>query len=156
MKIGDKVRFLNDVGGGKVAGFQGKNVVLVEDEDGFQIPTLIRDVVVVATDDYSTAKVHTSDSGVKFTPKAQQRETEREEEPADRVITYKKKAEERKDGDKLSAYLAFVPQNLQAVTSTMFDIYLINDSNYYLSYTLLRVNNQRSCRLIVFHDGIKK
>ena len=37
MKIGDKVRFLSEVGGGVVAGFQGKNIVLVEDEDGFQI-----------------------------------------------------------------------------------------------------------------------
>ena len=36
MKKGDKVRFLSEVGGGKVAGFQGKNIVLVEDEDGFE------------------------------------------------------------------------------------------------------------------------
>ena len=30
MKIGDKVRFLSEVGGGVVTGFQGKNIVLVE------------------------------------------------------------------------------------------------------------------------------
>ena len=35
MKIGDKVRFLSEVGGGVVTGFQGKNIVLVEDADGF-------------------------------------------------------------------------------------------------------------------------
>ena len=40
MKIGDKVRFLDSIGGGKVTGFQGSNIVLVEDEDGFEIPTL--------------------------------------------------------------------------------------------------------------------
>ena len=34
MKIGDKVRFLSETGGGVIAGFQGKNIVLVEDEDG--------------------------------------------------------------------------------------------------------------------------
>ena len=50
MKIGDKVRFLSEVGGGVVAGFQGKNIVLVEDEDGFQIPTSITDVVVIDND----------------------------------------------------------------------------------------------------------
>ena len=38
MKIGDKVRFLSEVGGGVVTGFQGKNIVLVEDADGFDIP----------------------------------------------------------------------------------------------------------------------
>ena len=53
MKIGDKVRFLSETGGGIVAGFQDKNIVLVEDEDGFQIPVRINDVVVVDTDDYN-------------------------------------------------------------------------------------------------------
>ena len=51
MKIGDKVRFLSDVGGGRVAGFQGKNIVLVEDEDGFQVPTPANELVVVGDDD---------------------------------------------------------------------------------------------------------
>ena len=40
MKIGDKVSFLFDKGGGKVAAIKG-NIVYVEDEDGFQIRTLI-------------------------------------------------------------------------------------------------------------------
>ena len=48
MKIGDKVSFLSEVGGGKVAGFQGKNIVLVEDEDGFQIPMPVRHRSTVA------------------------------------------------------------------------------------------------------------
>ena len=34
MKIGDKVRFLSEVGGGVVRGFQGKDIALVEGEDG--------------------------------------------------------------------------------------------------------------------------
>ena len=49
MKIGDKVRFLSEVGGGRVSGFQGKNIVLVEDEDGFEIPMQVKDVIVVPT-----------------------------------------------------------------------------------------------------------
>ena len=52
MKIGDKVRFLSEVGGGTVSGFQGKNIVLVEDEDGFEIPMLKQDVVVVGNEEY--------------------------------------------------------------------------------------------------------
>ena len=31
MKIGDKVRFLSEVGGGIVKGFRGKDIVLVEE-----------------------------------------------------------------------------------------------------------------------------
>ena len=47
MKKGDKVRFLSETGGGIVAGFQGKNIVLVQDADGFEIPMSINEVVVV-------------------------------------------------------------------------------------------------------------
>jgi hypothetical protein len=52
MKIGDKVRFLNEVGGGTVKGFKGKDTVWVEDADGFDIPMLIKDCVVIGTDNY--------------------------------------------------------------------------------------------------------
>ena len=57
MKIGDKVRFLSEIGGGRVAGFQGKNVVLVEDEDGFQVPMAINEVVVIGDENYDTSRV---------------------------------------------------------------------------------------------------
>lgn len=53
MKIGDKVRFLSEVGGGIVTGFQGKDKVLVEDADGFDIPMPIKECVVIDTDDYN-------------------------------------------------------------------------------------------------------
>lgn len=54
INIGDKVRFLNDVGGGKVSGFQKGGIVLVEDEDGFEIP--VRESEVVVVDSPSVAK----------------------------------------------------------------------------------------------------
>lgn len=47
MKIGDKVRFLNQTGGGIVVGFSKKGWVTVEDEDGFEIPVPERECVVV-------------------------------------------------------------------------------------------------------------
>lgn len=47
MKIGDKVRFLNDVGGGKVTAFRPGGIVLVEDEDGFDMPMPMNEVVVI-------------------------------------------------------------------------------------------------------------
>ena len=47
MKIGDKVRFLNQTGGGIVVGFKKKGWVTVEDEDGFEIPVPERECVVV-------------------------------------------------------------------------------------------------------------
>lgn len=141
MKIGDKVRFLSETGGGVVAGFQGKNIVLVEDEDGFQIPTPINEVVVVVTDDYNIAKVHTGDlkktQSAPNNPSIPKTPTNIEEEPADRPITFRKPAVERKGGDVLSAYVAFVPIDKKEVTKTRFETYFINDSNYYMSFTMM-------------------
>ena len=57
MKIGDKVRFLSEIGGGRVAGFQGKDIVLVEDEDGFQVPMQLSEVVVIGDENYDTQHV---------------------------------------------------------------------------------------------------
>lgn len=135
MKIGDKVRFLSEVGGGRVAGFQGKNIVLVEDEDGFQMPMLINEVVVVEDEDYDTSRVVAAKAASANAVKkaAEDQETE----PADKPITFKAKPEERKGGDKLSAYLAFVPMDIKELSQTLFESYIINDSNYYLRYVYM-------------------
>ena len=136
MKIGDQVRFLSEVGGGRVSGFQGKDIVFVEDEDGFDVPMRITDVVVIGEEDYDTRHVVEVKQKQKAQAAAPQVEEE-ELEPADRPITFRAKPEERKGGDKLSAYLAFVPMNVKELMQTRFESYLVNDSNYYLRYTLL-------------------
>ena len=48
MKIGDRVKFLNQTGGGIVVGFSKKGWVTVEDDqEGFEIPVPERECVVV-------------------------------------------------------------------------------------------------------------
>ncbi len=134
MKIGDKVRFLSETGGGRVSGFQGKNIVLVEDEDGFEIPMLLSQVVVAETDDYNIAKVHTD--AVPNMKKQQPRVDELEDDdPSDKPITFRRPVEERKGGDALAVYVAFVPMDVKEMTHTRFEAYLVNDSNYYIKYT---------------------
>lgn len=130
MKIGDKVRFLSDVGGGRVAGFQGKDIVLVEDGDGFQIPTAVNDVVVVDDDDYSARRiVENKKKAVVDIP-----DDDVDYDPSDRPVTFTSPVEERKGGDRLNAYLAFVPMDMKTITSTRFEAYFVNDSNYYMRY----------------------
>lgn len=53
IKIGDKVRFLNDVGGGIVKNVKPNGIALVEDEDGFEIPCLVSDLVAVETNEHN-------------------------------------------------------------------------------------------------------
>lgn len=144
MKIGDKVRFLSESGGGVIAGFQGKNIVLVEDEDGFQIPTPINDVIQVIDDDYSTGKVVGSTlpkpTSVKnaLTSSASDNEEEPiDYDPSTKEISFRAPAEERKGGNLLSCYLAFVPMDMKDMTHTRFESYFVNDSNYYVRFTYL-------------------
>lgn len=47
MRIGDKVRFLNQTGGGVVVGFGKKGWATVQDEDGFEIPVPEKECVVI-------------------------------------------------------------------------------------------------------------
>lgn len=140
MKIGDKVRFLSEVGGGIVTGFQGKDIVLVEDADGFDIPMPLKECVVIETDDYNMKRkpVAPAPKPKEAAPKvkgasAKMRADEEEEE--ERPITYR--PAERKGGDILNVMLAFVPQDIKAISATAFDTYLINDSNFTLYFTYL-------------------
>lgn len=159
MKIGDKVRFLSEVGGGRVSGFQGKDIVLVEDEDGFEIPTSVRDVVVVEQDDYAMGKMisakmeaqqkaeehaatelHQESRSIKSILNDHDEQTDMhvdEYDAADREITFRAPVQEREGGNKLSAYLAFVPVDIKEITHTRFETYIVNDSNYYIHYSYL-------------------
>lgn len=147
MKIGDKVRFLSETGGGTIAGFKGNNIVLVEDEDGFEIPTSIHDVVVVDTNDYNIAKVNTLDFDKGAENKtvrkreSQTRKQEEKEEEDNRPITFKPAPVERRGGELINLKLAFVPQNIQQLSTSEFDAYLINDSNYTIDYTYISTEN---------------
>ena len=136
MKIGDKVRFLSATGGGIVSGFQGKDIVLVQDEDGFDIPTPINEVVVIDTDDYNISKVHT-DAVPGYKKKPVVEKNDDEDDFDDRPITFVAPPMERKGGDKVSAYIVFVPVNEKEISTTTFEMYLINDCNFYLHYNIL-------------------
>lgn len=144
MKIGDKVRFLSESGGGVIAGFQGKNIVLVEDEDGFQIPTPINDVIQVIDDDYSTGKVvgstlpkPTSVKNALTSSATDDEEEPIDDDPSTKEISFRAPAEERKGGNLLSCYLAFVPMDMKDMTHTRFESYFVNDSNYYVRFAYL-------------------
>lgn len=163
VKIGDKVRFLNDVGGGTITGFQGKDIVLVADEDGFEIPTLVTEVVAVETNDYNIAKVvdgkkkgktnedKPTPTSVKNALTVNDDEEEDEEtDIADQELTYKPMAQERRGANELNLCLAFVPKRVKEISDTPFEVYLVNDCNYYIHYTLLNYEG-KACQ--VRHEG---
>lgn len=126
MKIGDKVRFLNTTGGGIIKGFQGKDIVLVEDEEGFDIPVLMREVVVIEpSNDMQVRQVAKPTIGIQ------------QEVPTKTKVEEEYKVEETKEGEQLTVHLAYLPIDIKNLSTTAFECYLINDSNYYLSYNYM-------------------
>lgn len=150
MKIGDKVRFLSEVGGGVVTGFQEKDIVLVEDADGFDIPMPVRECVVIETDDYNVPTPAARAAKKRLENQSAARTDAATTEASSSALGSGWKAEhpvkpqvsvyrqpEVKGGDVLNVYLAFVPEDIKALSTTPFEAYLVNDSNYYMYYTYL-------------------
>ena len=125
VKIGDKVRFLNSVGGGIVVKQVNKDIILVEEEDGFETPVLMRECVVIEParpDEFSKAPRQTSAA-----PKI----------PDSGIPEEKTEIIETPEGEKLNVWLAFVPEDRKRLQESRYDAYLVNDSNYFLYFTYL-------------------
>jgi len=129
MKIGDRVRFLNATGGGIVKGFQGKDIVLVEDNEGFEVPVLIRETVVIEAEKETQVR-----QSVKPKEPVAPVVQEKEPQPEPEII-------ETREGEQITACLAYLPVDIKNLTTTNYECYLVNDSNYYLNYNYMsRVN----------------
>lgn len=134
LEVGDIVRFLNTVGGGKVKGFLNKQVVIVEDEHGFDVPVLISECVVV--EPAGNEKLGKADA-----PDEKKGPDASVTKPA--IVSAKNdEPEETAEGEKITTCLAFLPIDIKNLTSTGFECYLVNDSNYYLLFNYMsRENN---------------
>lgn len=135
IKIGDTVRFLNDVGGGIVTRIeQRQNLVYVEDENGFEVPTLITECIVVPPVNKNT-NFPLKDFASGAAPATEQRQVEVES----RLVMEEEVLPllEVEGGDTLRAFLAFFPEDIKKMNTTAYDSYLINDSNYFLFYNFV-------------------
>lgn len=129
-KIGDRVRFLNSVGGGIIKRIEG-NIAYVDD-NGFETPTLIRECVVVASPEVTEKKVALTQDEIKPTVKPSANS-----KPSSTPAPSELPVEETPEGDKLNVVLAYEPNDIKHLNSSTFDTYLVNDSNYYLYFTYL-------------------
>ena len=136
IKIGDKIRFLNTTGGGIVRRFQGKDQVLVEDEDGFEVPALIRECVVVGSEEKQTQSSQRSPIPQVAAPKASV-PTPQPTQPEPETVT------ETPEGERLNIFLAYLPMEPSKIVSdSRYEAYFINDSNYFLFFNYMsRQNN---------------
>lgn len=144
-KNGDIVRFLNAVGGGRVVRVDGQ-MVYVEDEDGFEVPCLARECVVVAEAGSDAARSYAVKNQQKPSDNTSNKsKSAKAEQPAHEFETIQTLTkivepdpdiviEETDHGDKINVIIAFEPSDLQHLDKSTWDCMLVNDSNYYLSF----------------------
>ena len=140
IEIGDKVRFLNSVGGGVVCGFRGKDQVLVEDEDGFEVPALIKECVVVGGNDM---QVHSSNH-----PKVQAPvETPSPKKPEPK----EEKVEETPEGERLYAHVSAAMSQILAAEEELTDSTGLSHGSVSIGASETALNIYLLDRLKTFH-----
>lgn len=152
-KAGDTVRFLNSTGGGRITRIEGQ--IAYVDDDGFETPVLLKEVVVVMPAGHEKAAVgHRPMFDQKAFDEGKKSETDRKTSAPDKAgrdTSASKKeeprmpepqpavfVEETSHGEKLNVVLAFEPADVRHLDKSTFGAVLVNDSNYYLDYLLLR------------------
>ena len=143
MKIGDKVRYLNAVGGGIVKGFKSKDIVWVEEDDGFETPALIRECIIVEADNKISVKAsHPTLSAGSAVANAVDAKGIADQARNDKAIKEEEyKIVELPGKDKLNAYLAYLPLDIKLLGKCPYEAFLINNSNYFLYINYMNRQN---------------
>ncbi|MDO5523301.1 MAG: DUF2027 domain-containing protein [Bacteroidia bacterium] len=141
LQIGDKVRFLSTVGGGQVKGFLNKQLAIVEDENGFDVPVLISECVVVES--AGNEKLGQTDTEI---PEKEPEKKSGKTKP-DTTVVETNFPSETAEGEKITACLVYLPTDAKNMTQTSYECYFVNDSNYYLFANYMsRENNSWKSR----------
>ena len=146
-KIGDTVRFLNTTGGGKITKIEGR-IAYVE-EDGFETPVLLNEVVVVLPAGHEPEKKGARmmfdqkafDDGKKSVRDAAPQKSA-DSRKTDNVAEPELPVEETEYGEDINVALVFEPENAKALSTSRINAALVNDSNYFLYFSVLIRDNE--------------
>jgi len=143
IKPGDTVRYLNAVGGGKVVRVEGK--IAYVDDEGFETPVQVSELVVVLPAGHKPdGPGHKMFDQKAFdVGRTSVREKTEPAEPKPAVaqaapVSEEFPVEETGYGDDMTVALAFEPKDVKQLSTTSITAFLVNDSNYFLAYQLLR------------------
>lgn len=130
-RIGDSVRFLNETGGGKITRMDDRDYIYVMTEDGFEIP--VRDNELI---------LQTPSSGIPDDRIPADKFLNRPEKEPEHLHSKIRKPELPENlipayvpsGSPVTLLLGLVPDDFDAVFKASINVYLINDSEYFLYY----------------------
>jgi hypothetical protein len=133
LKVGDKVKFLNDVGGGIVTKIK-QQTVYVESNDGFEIPTNEAELIKIEKEEFGNFKIVPETKIIKpdiiiDSVSNEQNEFDEQnfENDFEGIIT--------SENCTLNILLGIVPLSSTKKPVTEFQIYLISDCAYRVLYT---------------------
>jgi hypothetical protein len=175
ISVGDTVRFLNSVGEGRVKGFQNKQVAIVEDEHGFDVPMLVSELVVIKSVEEELEKIKATSDAAAMDENAQGkigsktgwekglkpeletglgrldksgaklgRSNNRESGTGQPMFQPERPVEmvETPEGEQITACLAYLPVDSKNLSTSSYECYFVNDSNYFLYFNYMsRENN---------------
>ena len=130
---GQKVKFLNEEGGGTISKIEG-SIVYVTTTDGFDIPVKMQEILPIK------ASTHTERL---FLNENEKQETEIPEVVAEETEDNLSPLKNVPSSPKADSgfYLAFIPQNQQWVLTSDIDVYLINNTPTDILYSILLKEN---------------
>ena len=136
-KKGDRVKFLNDIGGGVVTRVD-HNTVYVENEDGFEIPAtapqLLRmEVQQAEASPFTTVSTQPAVSAETFNPAAPLVET------APDYIDLAADSDETNVDTSVNILLAWTLQHKKN-GKAIYDLYLVNDCGYHIMYVAAMIS----------------
>ncbi len=138
-KVGDKVKFLDDEGGGIVSKILSSNMLSVAIEDGFEIPTLASNLVKIEiSDSASSENMFVPQFNVKMPESSNTNDVSIE-------TTFSLPNYSSLDSQPKGIYLSFVPHDQNLLIAGEMDIYLLNNSKFDILFSIhLKSNNSYS------------
>ncbi|MBE9466776.1 MAG: DUF2027 domain-containing protein [Bacteroidetes bacterium] len=126
IKVGDKIKFLNDVGGGTVAKIIDNKNILVLNEYNFEVPVAMSEVII-SQEESSYTQVSKTVEQEDLIPA----------EPIEKEDVFYPEPDIVDDNNDVNVYFAFVPKEANNIVNSDFDTFLINDSNYHVMYNYI-------------------
>lgn len=135
IRVGDQIKYLNDVGGGKVINIRDKKIAVVLQDDGFEVPVLLGECIKVESPEISP-NAHVS--------------VQSQEKPKEK---YEYTEINSPESEQLNLILSWVPNDPNSLEYEDLDAYLINDCNYFFQYACAGLKNGKS--LLIEHGVIE-
>ena len=147
LKKGSKVKFLNEVGGGRVVEIINAKMVKVETNDGFDMPCLVEDLILVEED---ASNYSSSSNPKKETKGTDISKTQNKQVKEEAILPYQNDSSsdfvggtKDADGEKTDIVLALLPADPAHPTDKNIDLFLINDGDYRAFYVISKNSNAK-------------